>query len=225
MTTVVMQPYIFPYIGYFQLVKSADHFVFYDDVDFIKGGWINRNRISINGQGKIFTIPLLNSSSNKKINQIGIFRKSKDIQKILKSIKFEYSKAPYFQDVYPWVETIFNTEYSSIASMAGQSVIKTSEYLKLDTTFCYSSELAPETQNLSRSQRLISITKKLNSSHYINSIGGIGLYTKEEFEKAGIKLDFLKPVISEDDQLSIIDKIMYNSIQDIQNQLLNFQLQ
>lgn len=225
MTTAIMQPYIFPYIGYFQLVQAADHFVFYDDVNFINGGWINRNKILINGQNSMFSIPLINPSQNKLINEIGIFRGNRDIKKVMKSIKFEYSKAPFFGDVYPWIEKIFNAEYSSIAFMAGESVVKTSEYLGLNTEFYYSSQFAPETIDLSRSERLIYITKKLNSSHYINAIGGMELYTKDEFEEAGIKLDFLKPVISQNDQLSIIDEMMHNSIGAIQKLLHSFQWQ
>ena len=66
----IMQPYFFPYVGYFQLINTVDQFVFYDDVDFIKNGWVNRNRILVNNEPKYITIPCSAISSFKKINQV-----------------------------------------------------------------------------------------------------------------------------------------------------------
>jgi len=83
-----MQPYFFPYIGYFQMINAVDTFVFYDDVNFIKNGWINRNRILINGQASYFTLQLKDASSFKLINEISF---SDNTNKLLKSIAVSYT--------------------------------------------------------------------------------------------------------------------------------------
>lgn len=70
MKIAIMQPYIFPYIGYFQLINAVDKFIIYDDVNYIKQGWINRNKILLNNEDYLFTFPLKNASSYKKINEI-----------------------------------------------------------------------------------------------------------------------------------------------------------
>src|SRR3954471_16575208 len=101
MSIAIMQPYFFPYIGYFQLVHTADVFVFYDDVNFINRGWINRNRILLNGKDWMFTIPCNDASQNKLIKDITVQADVKGMQKMLTTIQTAYKKAPYFADVYP----------------------------------------------------------------------------------------------------------------------------
>ena len=71
MKLAIMQPYVFPYIGYFQLINAVNKFIFYDDVDYIKQGWINRNQILLNGKAYLFTIPLADASSLRKIKDTG----------------------------------------------------------------------------------------------------------------------------------------------------------
>ena len=105
----IMQPYLFPYLGYFQLVQAVDHFVFYDDVNFIKRGWINRNRILVNRNDSLLVVPLIKVSQNRLIDEVQIFY-GKDYDKILKKIEFAYKKAPYFNDVFKIVELIFSKQ-------------------------------------------------------------------------------------------------------------------
>ena len=100
-----MQPYLFPYIGYLQLVSASDIFIFYDDVDFIKGGWINRNKIAINGKENLFTVPLDSASPNKKINETFI-HKGWRRDKLLKKIRLAYANAPMFDKVFPVVKSV-----------------------------------------------------------------------------------------------------------------------
>ncbi len=83
MKIAIMQPYIFPYIGYFQLIHAADVFVFYDDVNYINRGWINRNRILLNGKDQLFTIPCKEASQNKLIKDIEVLADKKAFQKML----------------------------------------------------------------------------------------------------------------------------------------------
>ncbi|HKJ32452.1 MAG TPA: WbqC family protein, partial [Balneolales bacterium] len=92
----IMQPYFFPYIGYFQLINAVNKFVFYDDVNFIKRGWINRNKILINNQSNYFTIPCKDVSQNKLINQIGHALNDRSREKLLKKVSLSYRNAPFF---------------------------------------------------------------------------------------------------------------------------------
>lgn len=97
----VMQPYLFPYLGYFQLVHHCDKFVFYDDVNYIKGGYVNRNNILCNSKKQLFTLPVEKASSFKKINELSFQRNPK---KIIRTIEQAYSKSTYFDEVMPLVD-------------------------------------------------------------------------------------------------------------------------
>ena len=104
----IMQPYIFPYIGYFQMISAVDKFVFYDDVNYINAGWINRNRILNNNLPQYFTIPLIKASQNRLINEIEFDASNKDYSKLTQKIRHAYGKAPYFKEVFPIIEDILN---------------------------------------------------------------------------------------------------------------------
>jgi hypothetical protein len=220
MKVAVMQPYLFPYLGYFQLVNAVDVFVFADDVNFIKRGFINRNKILLNKEEYYFTVPCLKLSQNKLINEIRISTENKGYpENILLTYKQAYKKAPFFKQVFPIIQSIFNNGYTSISELASNSVIIISKYLEIETTFKYSSIDFGHTRGQEKSARLINITKELGSDHYINPIGGTTLYEKEHFKSNGVTLEFLSPGITAYKQfdnefvpkLSIIDVLMFNS--------------
>ena len=94
----IMQPYFFPYIGYWQLMHAVDSYVIYDDVNYIKGGWINRNRILVNGEVKYFNLQLSGASPNKKINEICVTGNTLVNNKNLRILEAAYKKAPYFSE-------------------------------------------------------------------------------------------------------------------------------
>ena len=231
MKLAVMQPYFFPYIGYFQMVNAVDKFIFYDDVNYIKGGWINRNNIIQNNEKKLITLNLIASSTNKNINEIFISNRN---TKILKTIQQAYSKAPFFDEVIPIIEEIIKpcSQDSLISDITGKSIIKVSEYLGLETKFEYSSMVYPDTKGMDRADRLIEICKKNNAGTYINAIGGADLYTKEYFKKEDIDLYFIQNQMQEYKQfnnefipyLSIIDILMFNSVEVIKKMLNNYEL-
>lgn len=228
-----MQPYIFPYVGYFQMVNAVEKFVFYDDVNYIKKGWINRNRILVNGQDFMLTVPLLNASQNNIISESYIRKDSYGEwkAKLLQTISLNYKKAPYFEVVFPMLKTFFDADYDTISEMAIKSVKLVSEYLELDTEFILSSE-AYENKGLERQERLIDICKREKANHYINALGGRELYKKQDFEKEGIRLDFIKTQPIEYKQfnnqfipwLSIIDVLMFNSKKEIAAMLNKYEL-
>ncbi|MCT7650802.1 WbqC family protein [Aliarcobacter butzleri] len=228
MTIAIMQPYLFPYIGYWQLINAVDTFVIYDDVNFIKQGYINRNSILSNGKSQQFTLELIGASSNKLIKEIEI---GNNANKILKTIKQNYIKAPYFEIVFPMIEDILNQEEKNLAKFIGYSLQQISNYLILDTKFIYSSEIEKD-NSLKAQDKVLEICNILKADKYINAIGGQELYNKEIFKENGIELNFLKIELVEYKQfkndfvpyLSIIDILMFNSKDEIKNMLVRYEL-
>lgn len=228
MIFAVMQPYLFPYLGYYQLVNAVDKFVFYDDVTFIKGGYINRNNILSNGKSQRFTIPVPGMSSNKLINTLEF---DPNVKKILKSIEQNYKKAPYFYDIFPVVESILNNEDRNVANMGAKSICAVFDYLGIEKDIYFTSELEYEREQ-SAADRLISISKLLRCSEYINSPGGIELYKKQYFEKSGVNLSFIKmdeiSYFQGGDTfvpyLSMIDILMWNNKAEVVELLSKYKL-
>lgn len=233
MKLAIMQPYFFPYLAYFQLVNTVDKFVFYDDVQYIKGGWINRNKILVSNKENIITLSLVSSSPNKKINEIKI---SNGYDKVLRKIAHSYQKAPFFKKVFPIVEEVFNAidENSLISEIAAFSVILVSKFMSIEVDFEFSSKCYYNTRHLGRTERLVEICKLNNADTYINPKGGSELYTKDEFNKHNISLFFISTFFTKYNQfnnkifipnLSIIDVMMFNSPAIIKKILDEYELQ
>ncbi|WP_418103778.1 WbqC family protein [Vibrio harveyi] len=218
MKLAIMQPYLFPYLGYYQLVYRSDVFVFYDDVNFPKRGYVNRNSILMNGNVTRFTVPLIKASQNKLINEISC---QGDLSKVIATIRQAYSKAPYFNDVMPIIESVLSSSLS-ISEMAASSTVEVFKYLNVERVFVHSSSLEYN-RDSNAQDKLISICKLYEVSEYINSIGGYELYSKDSFLDEGISLQFLKkkPISYKQggdefiDNLSIIDLLMYCSKSEI----------
>lgn len=213
-----MQPYIFPYIGYFNLIHSVDKFVFYDDVNFIKKGWIHRNKILSSDKELKFTIPIRKMSQNKLINESFISEADDWRKKLLKQITYEYHNAPNFEEIFSLVEKIITKDKTSISELAAYSIIEICDFLNIKRIFLKSSDLDVSTA-LGRAERLIAITKSEDCDTYHNSIGGQKLYSKGLFGEFNVNLKFVDPVIAEYKQfkdpfisrLSIIDILMFNT--------------
>lgn len=233
MRLAIMQPYLFPYVGYFQLLKSCDKFVFYDDVNYIKGGWINRNRILANGKEHLFAVPLSNISSFQLINKTEINEKqyASWYSKFLRTVEQNYKKAPYFNETFALITEVFERQHDYISELATNSIIAIATYLQLPVGLVKSSAIY-ENSHLKGSERVIDICKKEVASIYINPIGGKELYAAEDFARNGIHLKFLKPgnVIYKQFKnefiqwLSIIDVMMFNPVDEINIMLDSFEL-
>ena len=213
----IMQPYFVPYIGYWQLLNAVDKYVIYDDVNFINRGWINRNRILVNGSPKYFNVPLQGKSQNKLINEVTVNNDPILVAKNLRAIDGAYKKAPFFNDVYPIVEKILNCSKSNIAEYNAYSFNVLCEYLDISTTMILSSSIDKNT-SLKGQEKIIDICRQLNATEYYNAIGGRELYSQSAFEANNIKLHFLNTKSIEYKQfnntfvpnLSIIDVMMFN---------------
>lgn len=232
MILAAMQPYLFPYISYFQLIQAADVFSFHDDVNYIKGGWINRNLIVLNGESRWITVPLEKASQNKLINEITYDPNQRDYQKLLRTIGHAYTHAPYFETVYPLLKNILDTPAENIAVLAQESVVQICNYLEQEVDFKTSSLDFSKSQGFEKSERLIEICKKVGADHYINAINGVSLYDKKYFAQNGVKLSFLKSQCIEYTQFnnefmrgqSIIDVLMFNDIPTIKKFLEKYTL-
>ena len=222
----IMQPYFFPYLGYWQLLANVDKYVVYDDVTYIKGGWINRNNFLINGQKNLLTMQLEKASSYTLIKDIAI---KDDFVKFLKTIEMGYKKAPFFEDSFRLLKDICQCPEKKLGQFLFNSHIKICEYLGIDTELILSSSFEKHTE-LKGKDKVISICKQLGADEYINAIGGQELYDKKEFAENGIKLNFLQANLREYRQLknefvaglSIIDIMMFNSKEEIKEMLNDF---
>lgn len=231
MKLAIMQPYIFPYIGYFQLMHTVDKFIVFDDVNYINKGWINRNRILVNGKDHLFTIPLLGASQNRLIADIEVSAENKWKGSFLKSIEMAYSKAPQFKLVFPLLKEIIEHDEKLIGRYIVHGLKQINSYLNIDTEMVGSSSVY-NNKELKGQERILDICIKEKASHYVNPIGGLELYNKETFADKDIQLHFLKTDAIRYSQfknefipsLSIIDVMMFNSQNDIGQFLKSYQL-
>lgn len=232
MKAAIMQPYIFPYIGYFQLINAVDEFIIYDDVNYINRGWINRNNILVAGKKSLFSIPLTGASQNKKIRDIKTENKAVWAGKLLKSLTYSYKKAPYFNDVFSLLEAMPGGELREPVSVFNfRNIQAVCNYLGITTKLIPSSAVF-NNETLKGQDRILDICRQSGADHYINPPGGASLYEHELFDRENIKLNFLKTkTISykqfSDDfvpDLSIIDVLMFNSKAEITQQLLQYEL-
>lgn len=233
MKLAIMQPYFFPYIGYFQLINAVDTFVFYDDVNFIKRGWIHRNNLLINNKARLFTIPCKAASQNKLINEIEHDFNEKEKFLFLKKIEYAYKRATHFDFFFPLLKNFINDDESeNISILAANSVQFICDYLGIKKSFKFSSKNHHNSLGIEKQSRLIEIAKNEDATIYINSIGGKALYNKKVFDIAGVQLKFLETKsinYSQNDSsfvpwLSIIDIIMYNNIEQVNKMLLEYSL-
>jgi hypothetical protein len=215
----IMQPYFLPYIGYFQLINAVDAFVVYDNIEYTKKGWINRNRILVNGKDKYITLPLKKDSDYLNIDQrylSDLFLLEK--RKLLGKVRENYRKAPYFADVYKLLENILDFDNINLFHFVYNSLVMVCNYLDISKEFIISSSLSID-HNLKSEDKVLEICKQVMADCYINPIGGINLYSRERFIKNSVVLYFLStnPIrysqLSEKftPNLSILDVMMFNS--------------
>lgn len=231
MKVAVMQPYFFPYIGYWQLVAGVDKFVIFDDVNYINRGWINRNKILVNGEGKYINILMKGASQNKLINEIELFEEEDWRSKVLQMIRNSYKKAPYFQEVFPVIEKAICLQYSNLAEYLKETIRVVCGYLDIETEILVSSEIEKDI-SLKGQDKILAICKELDADTYINPIGGVELYSKEMFVQNGMELFFIQANDISYEQfgdtfvpwLSIIDIMMFNDKEKVKQMLEDYTL-
>jgi hypothetical protein len=213
-----MQPYFFPYLGYFQLVGAVDKFVFYDDVNFIKNGWINRNRLFLSGAPRYITVPLSGASPFEKINQVALLQGDGWRRKVLESVRHSYSKAPYFTSVNELLASVLFAKEDRIGEIAKKSILAVCDYLGLQSEFVNTSAVYAN-ESLNGIERVLDICAREGAQEYFNLPGGRELYDEAAFRNRGIALEFVQPRLTSYNQfarefqagLSILDVLMFNN--------------
>jgi hypothetical protein len=216
-TLAVMQPYLFPYIGYFQLIGAVDRFVIYDDVSYIKRGWINRNRWLVAGIPAYFTFPVIDASQFRRIADIRLNQSGEWGGKLLRTFRYEYGRAPYFAAAFDLLERVVTLDESSISRRATASIRGVMRHLGIDTPLVETSACY-DNAGLRSVDRIIDICLREGATRYINPIGGQDLYDRAAFAAAGIELRFLRSEPIEYRQfrqpfapwLSVLDVIAFN---------------
>ena len=209
-----------------------DKFVIYDDVNYIKRGWINRNNILVNGHSKLINVRMSKVSQNKLINEIEVTHDLSYNEDLLQTINRSYSKAPFFENVFPLVERVINQHEKKLAKYLEFSIREVCKYLSIHTEIIISSEIS-KSNELKGQDKIIEICKLLSSDQYMNVIGGQSLYSSPDFQLCGIELKFLKtldityPQTSKEKfvpNLSILDIMMFNSPEHINSMLDDYEL-
>lgn len=230
MKIAIMQPYFFPYIGYFQLINAVDEFVVYDNIKYTKKGWINRNRILVNGKDSYISLPLKKDSDHLDVRDRYLadswsYEKDKMLNRIIES----YRKAPHFDSVYPIIKKSILFEERNLFGFILNSLNLVREYLEIQTPLLASSTI-PVDHGLKAEKKVVAICKARKADMYLNPIGGVQLYSKADFKNENIDLFFLKTtdfIYKQSDNefspfLSIIDVMMFNSKEEIMKYLTSF---
>ena len=231
MNVAIMQPYLFPYLGYFHLINAADVLILADDYQFSKKGWINRNRILNNGQVEILTLPLKKSSDFDLISE-------KKISLNYEATKFEhkifnaYHRSPNFDFLSKIVNENIFYPGGNLYSALEKSIRELMDLLELKRTISKTSDFKLG-QGLSGSEKIFRICELLGASNYVNLSGGRALYQKQEFKKRGITLSFIESNFAQYEQftsefipqLSILDLVAsISSGKELKKQISNFRL-
>lgn len=227
MKLAIMQPYFFPYVGYFQLIAAVDLFIVYDNIKYTKKGWINRNRMLQNGKDVTFSLPLKNASDHLDVCERELAPDFKR-EKLLNQIKGAYRGAPYFSQAFRLVEEILRCEDNNLFGFLHHSIVKTSEHLGITTQIKRSSDIAID-HGLKNQDKVLALCEAVGAATYANAIGGMGLYSKEAFQEKSVDLKFIHSRPFEYAQfgdafvpwMSIIDVMMFNPADTIRNCIAN----
>lgn len=216
MIVAVMQPYLFPYIGYFQLIAACDLFVLYDDVQYIRGGWINRNRILLGGAPHWLTLPVERAPLATQINDMRYRRTPQEWRRLDALLAQAYRKAPQW----PHADALFRDAMAcpetSVGGFNDNALRLVCAALGLERRIVRASELERD-RSLAGQAAVIDICRRLGATRYLNAIGGVELYQPEPFAAAGIELAFVRPEPPAYQQfgeaftpnLSILDVLMF----------------
>lgn len=230
MRLAIMQPYFFPYLGYYQLINCSDSFVIYDNVEFTKSSWIRRNRILNSDSDLYIIVPVKKASDYTHVREIQI-SKTFDIKKLLRVIEGAYRRSPYYDEIYPLIEQNISPKNNNLFDYLFGITRNLCAYLNIETELIISSSISID-HSLKSQEKVIAICSALNANEYINPIGGKSLYDKSSFMKWGIKLSFhqMCDIIYHQynnqfiPNLSIIDVMMFNSKEKIEKLLNRYKL-
>ena len=226
MKVAIMQPYFLPYIGYYQLISAVDLFIVYDNIKYTKKGWVNRNRMLQNGKDVMFSLPLKSDSDYLDVRARELSTEF-NRDKLLNQFNGAYRRAPYFEQTFPLIEEVVRYENSNLFRFLHHAIVRTCAYLGITTEIRNSSDIDID-HNLRSQDKVLALCEAVGATTYVNSIGGMALYSKEAFLLKGINLKFIQSKQFSYPQfgnefipwLSIIDVLMFNPIETVKNWVL-----
>lgn len=220
-----MQPYFLPYIGYWQLLSAVDQFVLYDNIQYTKKGWINRNRFLRHGADAFVTLPLKKASDYLNVDERSL-ADTYTPKDLLQPLAAAYQKAPFFEAVYPLLEKIFEAAPRNLFEFIHHSIVAVAHHLEIRTPIVLSSTV-PIDHGLKSEAKVLALCRALAADRYLNPIGGRELYAAATFAAAGVELKFIqaRPITYPQfggpfvPALSILDVMMFNSRDAVQQML------
>ncbi|TWO66648.1 WbqC family protein [Caenimonas sedimenti] len=221
MKLALMQPYFFPYLGYFSLLAAVDRFVFYDEVQWIKNGWVNRNRVLVGGATSYLTVPVRDAGPSRTIAEVEVAKDAGWRRKMFEMVRHAYRKAPYFAPVHDLLQQAVPEAQPHVSAMAKASVRLVAGYLALPVELVDDPGRQGE-PGLIGPERVLGVCRDEKATAYWNLPGGKALYDAERFQAAGVALRFVEPVLEPYPQfaaafvpgLSMLDVLMHNSPQE-----------
>ncbi|MGS0892690.1 WbqC family protein [Burkholderia stagnalis] len=230
MKVAIMQPYFLPYIGYFQLIEAVDRFVVYDNIKYTKKGWLNRNRFLLNGGDALFSIPLKRDADSLEVREREV-SSDFDPAKLAAQLKGAYARAPFFGQGFDLVKAAIAADEPNLFRFIKRSIDVVVDRLGIDTRIDVSSSIDVD-HALKGQDRVLAICEALDATTYVNAIGGVELYSRDDFAARGLELRFLRSKPIEYRQfgapfvpwLSIVDLLMFNSAADVKHMLTKYDL-
>jgi len=231
----IMQPYFMPYIGYISLLKHTDNFVLFDTVQFIRHGWIERNRIiKPNGGWQYIQVPLVKFSRETLIKDVQINNSTDWHNKILAQLQHYKNIAPHYFKTVKFLQSIFEIDYADIVTLNKKALEAICEYLGINKQIEVFSQMGLQIDPVKAPDEwALNICKAIGGiDEYWNPPGGQSFFDKTKYDKAEINLKFHSIKLTEYDQkqnsfepgLSIIDVMMFNNAEEINHMLDNYEL-
>lgn len=228
MKVALMQPYFFPYLGYYQLINSVNEFVIFDEVQYIRRSWITRNKILNAHKESIYiNVPVCKSPRETKIKDIRIINDINWQKKIIHQLLY-YKDAPNFSSVMEFVKECLNIKFDNINQLNTSLLRKTCNLLNINTHISVLSEKLPFINEANEADEWgIIVSKALEASTYINAIGGKEFYSSQKYKDEGLNIQFINPILEPYKQfnhefvpgLSIIDVLMFNKINKVKEMI------
>lgn len=193
MNVVILQPSYIPWRGYFGQIRKADLFIFYDDVQYDKHGWRNRNQIKTPQGKQWLTIPVHSKGVTEgiQIKDVRIDWSKPWTRSHLKALTFAYNKSPRFKDYLPLLSSFYDRRDECLAEFTIETTIALSRELGIAATrFLRASEL--HGIHGTRTDRLIQILKQVGAKHYISGPSAREYIEKAKFDEAGITLEYME---------------------------------
>jgi len=237
----VMQPYFFPYLGYFHVIVAVDEFVIIDQYEYSHKSWMSRNRILGNTKkGWVYIRPRLEKPSGRDylIEEVNISKDSLWRKKLIKTLGQTYSKAPYFDEMYAFFKDLINFKPDTLSEFSFHAIFNIAQLLQIKTKISlntpefkilenelddYLQSYQAKNPNINKKQaRVLEQCRRKNATHYVNTVAGNHLFSKEMMREFGVHLHFVSsrnivyPQIVNNDfipNLSIIDVLMHNGVE------------